>query len=150
MRQAAEAMLLNIGARVTRARVEVLTVLLEAERALSHHEVETRIGRAVAVDRVTVYRVLDWLSREGLAHRIVAEDRVWRYNASEHAHAHAHAHFQCARCGTVVCLDELDEPSPVSVPKGFVLHEVTLTAKGFCATCAHAESAVQRASRAAH
>lgn len=151
IRQAAESMLLKAGARVTRARGEVLAVLLGAERALTHHEVEQRISGSPAIDRVTVYRVLDWLTGQGLAHRISGSDRVWRYNATEHAHAQAHAHFHCARCGTVVCLDELDERSRVRVPKGFVLHEVVLTAKGFCATCAHAESSGRRhGDRAAH
>jgi Fur family ferric uptake transcriptional regulator len=152
MRNAAEATLRKAGARVTRARVAVLAVLLDAERALTHHEVEGRIGRSPPVDRVTVYRVLDWLTSQSLAHKVAGEDRVGRYNAAEHAHAHAHAHFQCARCGTVICLEHKHEPSRVRVPKGFVLHEVMLTAKGFCATCAHAENSQRgRAARqAAH
>ncbi|MGQ0522334.1 MAG: Fur family transcriptional regulator [Betaproteobacteria bacterium] len=137
-------MLAKTGERVTRARVGVLAVLLEAERALTHQEVEGRISRSPGIDRVTLYRVLDWLSRQGLAHKIVSEDRVSRYNAAEHAHAEAHAHFQCARCGTVICLDGLKRPASVRVPKGFVLHDIMLTAKGYCAICAHAQSAGNR------
>jgi Fur family ferric uptake transcriptional regulator len=143
-KDAAEAMLTRAGVRLTRARIEVLAVLLGAERALTHHEVESRIGRAPAIDRVTVYRVLDWLSREGYAHKIAGDDRVWRYNAAEDPHEQAHAHFQCARCGTVICLEDVDEPARVRVPKGFVLHQVELTAKGYCATCAHADAAARR------
>ncbi len=143
-KDAAEAMLSRARVRITRARVEVLAVLLGAERALTHHEVESRIARSPGVDRVTVYRVLDWLSREGFAHKIAGDDRVSRYNAAEHAHEQAHAHFQCARCGTVICLDDVDEAPRVRVPRGFVLHKVVLTAKGFCATCAHADAAARR------
>lgn len=128
------------GARITRPRVEILAVLLASNRALSHHEVEKHIDRALGIDRVTVYRVLDWLSAQGLAHKIAGEDRVRRYNAAEHAHR-SHAHFQCERCSTVICLDEPRRGLRVRVPRGFVSHEIALTVKGYCATCVHAESA---------
>lgn len=129
-------MVRETGARTTRPRVEVLAVLLAAERALSHHEIEARINGASGIDRVTVYRVLDWLSEQGLAHRIAGADRVWRYNAAEHAHAASHAHFQCERCGTVICLEANAGKVRVRVPRGFVSRDVALTVKGWCADCA--------------
>lgn len=134
----AEAMIRKTRKRLTRPRVEVLAVLLAAERALSHHEVERRMKRALAIDRVTVYRVLDWLGEQGLAHKIAGEDRIWRYNAAGHVHSQSHAHFQCGRCGSVICLDESDEKLRVRIPRGFVPHEIVLMVKGFCSSCAHA------------
>jgi Fur family ferric uptake transcriptional regulator len=119
-------------------------VLLAAERALSHNEVERRIDSGVGIDRVTVYRVLDWLSENGLAHKIAGEDRVWRYNAAGHAHPASHAHFQCERCGTVICLDEQGKKPRVRVPRGFVSRDVALTVKGYCAACVHAGSPSRR------
>jgi len=140
----AENMVRETGERLTRPRVEVLAVLLAAERALSHHEVESRINASLGIDRVTVYRVLDWLSEKGLAHKIAVEDRLWRYNAVEHAHSQSHAHFQCERCGMVICLDEQDDALRVRVPRGFISREIALTVKGFCATCMHAHGAARR------
>ena len=140
----AESMVRETGARITRPRVEILAVLLAAERELSHHEVESRLNSSLGIDRVTVYRVLDWLSEKGLAHKIAGEDRVWRYNAAEHAHSRSHAHFQCERCGTVICLDEPDDELRVRVPRGFVSREIALTVKGYCATCVHAGGAARR------
>src|SRR5688572_28918318 len=128
----AESMIAATGERVTRPRVAILAALLASNRALSHHEVERRVKRAPAIDRVTVYRVLDWLSTHGLAHKIAGEDRVWRYNAAENAHR-SHAHFQCERCSTVICLDEPRRGPRVRVPRGFVSHEIALTVKGYCA-----------------
>ena len=128
-------MLRAAGARVTRPRVAILAALLDSDRALSHHEVEKRVDLRPGIDRVTVYRVLDWLSGLGLAHKIAGADRVSRYNAAEHVHR-SHAHFQCERCGTVICLDELQRDFRVRVPKGFVSHEIALTVKGRCAACA--------------
>ena len=142
-------MVRETGERLTRPRVEVLAVLLAAERALTHHEVESRINASLGIDRVTVYRVLDWLSEKGLAHKIAGEDRLWRYNAAEHSHSRAHAHFQCDRCGTVICLDEQEDALRVRVPRGFVSREIALTVKGHCATCAHATGTARR-QRAAH
>ena len=133
-------MIAATGERVTRPRVAILAALLASNRALSHHEVEKRVNREFGIDRVTVYRVLDWLSAHGLAHKISGEDRVWRYNAAENAHR-SHAHFQCKRCSTVICLDEPGRGLRVRVPRGFVSHEIALTVKGYCAGCVHGESA---------
>lgn len=140
----AEHMIREIGARVTRSRIEILAVLLAAERALSHHEVERRINKPLRIDRVTVYRVLDWLNENALAHRIAGEDRISRYNAAEHAHSRSHAHFQCQRCRTVICLDEPVRQLLVRVPRGFVSREVGLTVKGYCARCADAGRPARR------
>ena len=140
----AEQLIRATGARITRPRVEVLAVLLAAERALSHHEVEQRLNASLGIDRVTVYRVLDWLREQGLAHRIAGEDRVSRYNAAGEEHSHSHAHFHCERCGTVICLDEPERTLRVRVPHGFVSRDVALTVKGYCASCAHGGRAARR------
>ncbi len=60
------------GERLTSPRSAVLATLLDATEALSHHDVEERLRDVMSVDRVTVYRVLDWLTGTGLAHRIAA------------------------------------------------------------------------------
>lgn len=131
----AEALIRGTGARVTRPRVEVLAVLLAAERALTHHEVDKRANRALGIDRVTIYRVLEWLTAGGLAHKIAGDDRVWRFNAAGREHNHRHAHFQCSRCGTVLCLGELGVQPGVRLPAGFRSQHVELTVKGLCAGC---------------
>lgn len=129
----AETMIRGTGARLTRPRLEVLAALLAAERTLTHHEVEKRLNLAHGIDRVTVYRVLDWLTANGLAHKIAGDDRVWRYNAA--GHAHEHAHFKCNRCGTVICLDEPGTKPAIKLPTGFRPQQVELTVKGLCAGC---------------
>ncbi len=131
----AEDLIRSTGARVTRPRVEVMAALLGARRALTHHEVERLLNRALGIDRVTIYRVLDWLTAEGLAHKIAGDDRVWRYNSAGHEHAREHAHFKCNRCGTVICLDDMDRKPSVRLPPGFRSTEIELTVKGFCAGC---------------
>ncbi|GAA4324607.1 Fur family transcriptional regulator [Pigmentiphaga soli] len=141
------------GARVTATRVRVLAGLMASSSALSHQELLDRIG---SVDRVTAYRVLEWLVQTGLAHRIAGEDRVWRFSVARHAeddarhghdhHGEPHGHFQCDVCRRMFCID-----APVGVeqnlarlPAGFEGREVDVVVRGLCPACAeslHAASA---------
>ena len=133
----AEALLRDGGSRVTRGRIAVLACLLEASHALTHAEVEAHLDPVLSMDRVTVYRILDWLTQQGLAHRIAGDDRVWRFNAEVRArHVGSHPHFQCNTCGDVVCLDEVAKVPAVALPAGFKGEETELTVRGICAACA--------------
>ncbi len=140
MRQAfldrAEALVRRTGARATRPRIEVLAALLAAGRALTHQEVGRQVNRALGIDRVTIYRVLEWLTTRNLAHRIAGEDRVWRFNAAADEHAQRHAHFQCNRCGDVICLETALATRSIPLPSGYRSQEIELTVKGLCAGCA--------------
>ncbi len=133
----ARARLKSAGARVTPARLAVLDTLLASPRALSHQEVEqaVRVG-GLDTDRVTVYRVLDWLVEHDLAHRISAEDRVWRFNAADREVA-GHAHFQCIRCGRVYCLNDLQPAFAFNLPAGYRFQHAELTLQGTCPDCSH-------------
>ncbi|HTQ76834.1 MAG TPA: transcriptional repressor [Burkholderiales bacterium] len=118
------------GGRVTAARVRVLGRLLEAGRALSHHEIGAGLRD---VDRVTLYRILDWLVRNGLAHRIAGPDRAWRYSIALQGHDE-HAHFHCGRCGRLLCLGDVSVGQP-SLPRGYRSERVEVTVTGCCADC---------------
>lgn len=140
----AEDMIRHTGARVTTARVQVLAALLEAGRALTHHEIESRLGlparrartsRVHAIDRVTVYRVLEWLTRQRLAHKIPGDDRVWRFNVADEEHAGQHAHFKCNCCCRVFCLKDTGGSCSVTLPPGYRAQRLELTVKGLCAQC---------------
>lgn len=136
---AAAAIIAGRGARSTRARADVLATLLAAHQALTHHDVEERLKRRHDIDRVTLYRVLDWLVEQGFAHKLAGDDRVWRFSTSGEGggapgSGHAHAHFHCVECGKVVCLDEARMP-PIAVPPGFRRREVEVTVKGSCDRC---------------
>ena len=126
------------GARVTQARVLVLPILLEAEDALSQLDVQQRVesdAGAADIDRVTLYRVLDWLTDAGLAHRVAGPDRVFRF--SVHG-AGPHGHFRCTRCARTWCMKEAGSLSRTvrsMVPEGFAPEAVELTVSGVCAHC---------------
>ncbi|MEO8040421.1 MAG: transcriptional repressor [Betaproteobacteria bacterium] len=134
-RVVAEELIRNTAARVTNARIEILATLLKAEGALSHGEIEGRLSQASGIDRVTVYRVLDWLTTQSLAHKISGDDRVWRFNAAPATNEHNHAHFKCTCCQNVICLDDLGSGYTPVLPAGFTPQSVDLTIKGLCAEC---------------
>lgn len=131
----AEQLVRQTGARVTTARVQVLAALLDARRALTHQEIAARLERGHGIDRVTVYRVLEWLTSEHLAHKISGDDRVWRFNAADTGHTGHHAHFKCNCCRRVFCLDDIAKNYLIKLPKGYRAQHLELTVKGLCAEC---------------
>jgi Fur family transcriptional regulator, ferric uptake regulator len=124
------------GARVTGARVAVLAALHASASALTHLEMEKALEGTV-VDRVTIYRVLDWLVEVGLAHKVADGGRAVRFSVGGHAggaHSHAHAHFKCGVCEGVFCLDDV-RPPQLKLPEGFSRESLDLTVHGTCANC---------------
>ncbi len=127
-------LLRGLAARATPARIRVLEVLLGAARALTHHEIEAQLGDAVA-DRVTLYRVLEWLVANGLAHKTIDEARNFRFSAAGTREPHLrHAHFHCDACGRVFCLEAV-RPARPRLPRGFRSSQVELSIHGACAAC---------------
>lgn len=128
----AEEKIRAIGERETPARVEILATLLESPKAVAHVELEERFQDKM--NRVTIYRVLDWLTTKNLAHRITGDDRVGRYTAGKEE-LHQHAHFQCEVCGEVVCLDQVNLAFAIALPEGFRSHHIDMTVRGECSKC---------------
>lgn len=128
------------GSRLTSARVRVLAELMAADSALTHLELQKRVEEgAEPIDRVTLYRVLDWLDEVKLAHRVAGPDRIFRF--SVHASQTPHGHFRCIRCTRMYCLKEggaLLRGIKTLLPAGFVGDEVELTVSGICGACAAA------------
>lgn len=131
----AENLIRSTGDRLTSPRVRVLVALLNAGRALTHSEIDARLSRSHGINRVTVYRVLEWLTQTKIAHKIAGDDRVWRFNVMAGEHGDEHPHFVCNACGRVLCLDAGAKPSAPSLPAGFQSQAVELTVKGLCDAC---------------
>ena len=130
----AEAAIANLGERATEARRRTLEVLHKAERPLSHAEIEAALATHGSLDRVTLYRVLDWLVSKELAHKIEGHDRVWRFNATVDD-ARGHAHFCCTDCNKVYCLTGVKPAFVLSLPPGFRWGEADLSLRGTCPDC---------------
>lgn len=135
----AEELIRQTGDRLTVTRAKILAFLLAQESAVTHQQIENALGSQERIDRVTLYRVLDWLVEKGLAHKVVSGDRMWRFRANNNnTNVHQHAHFKCERCAKVICLDDvrLGYETPLPLPDGYRGREIELTVKGLCARCA--------------
>jgi Fur family ferric uptake transcriptional regulator len=141
-----DALIRAAGVKVTRGRVRVLDVLQAARQPLCHGEIETLLGAGdgdAAVDRVTLYRILDSLVVCGLALKATDARGVFRFSAAAARREHTgHVHFRCTDCGAVFCL-EAAPPPPPKLPRGFRLAEVELDVRGTCRDCC-ARAAVRR------
>jgi len=134
---AIEASIRATGARVTTSRVRVLRLLQLAQEPLSHGDIELQLSKDAlpGMDRVTLYRVLDWLSEVSLAHKAADARGVFRFSAAQPNVEHAaHVHFRCTGCGGVFCL-KAPPPPPPPLPKGFRLAAMAVDIRGECPRC---------------
>lgn len=131
----ASQMIKDAGQRSTSARLAVLNVLNAAEGALSHAEIIERLSAGYHFDRVTIYRVLDWLTEYHLIHRIASDDRAWKFQVSLPNVSHQHAHLHCTQCHKIICLDELQPSLPTQITAKFQIESVDMIIKGRCADC---------------
>jgi len=123
------------GQRATQARIAVLDALLAAEHALTHQEIKQQLEKQrYSIDKVTLYRVLDWVLDQGLAHKVTGGDRTWRFSALPTTE---HAHFNCTDCGQIYCLEDLISTVSLTLPKGFKLQHADVAVQGVCSHCNH-------------
>jgi Fur family ferric uptake transcriptional regulator len=136
----AEAAIRRTADRLTQPRVAVLACLMSLDHAASHFDVAQALVKHHPIDRVTVYRVLEWLVEVGIAHRIAGDDRVWRFMINDPTASIAphqqHAHFICNACGQTFCLDDVPNKLNFRLPPGFKPSTVDLKFRGRCLHCA--------------
>ncbi|HEY8354816.1 MAG TPA: Fur family transcriptional regulator [Methylophilaceae bacterium] len=122
------------GLRPTANRIAVLEALLRSPHPLTHQELLDTLSISHDFDRVTLYRILDWLLSNGIVHKIAGDSRAWRFQLNATGAGHRHAHFECSACGRIYCLDEVSPRTP-KLPKGFLAESISLNIKGRCASC---------------
>jgi len=142
--------IINAGLRPTKARLAVLNAIADAESALSHPEILERLSGQKEFDRVTIYRVLDWLTEHDLVHKISGENRAWKFQLSQPRFLpatnknsqpqalqnHHHAHLHCKLCGQITCIHELEPRFPQSALDKFQVDSIDINIKGICLQCA--------------
>jgi len=120
--------------RNTPAKTAILTMLKDANAALSQDMIESNIKGEM--DRVTIYRVLNSFCEDGITHKILADDGKYYFalcqTCGEHKHNHDHFHFKCMGCQKVECLEE---NVIVSLPVGYVQKSITSWVSGYCKNC---------------
>jgi Fur family ferric uptake transcriptional regulator len=120
--------------RNTRAKQLILESLKEAKSAVSQDILQAQLGDAV--DKVTIYRVLNGFCEDGLAHKVIGDDGKQYFafcvNCAEKKHTHNHFHFRCIACGKIECLpNEIN----VKLPKGYRSENLNAFISGYCSLC---------------
>ena len=134
--KAAEARCVDAEQKLTAPRRRVLELLLEAGQPVKAYDLIAGFGEDGAPAKPpTVYRALDFLERQGFAHRI---ESLNAYVACKQGpEAHAAAFLICDCCG------ETREVEPVGAEQlielagraGYSVSVVTVEAHGRCAAC---------------
>jgi len=118
-------------------RLIVLEIIGNSPSPLTPLEIFATLERGHRMNKVTLYRILDLLTENGLVERIPGADRTFRYGLAPGDH-HRHAHFFCSSCGAMQCLSP--EALSVDVPsfqKRFpaLIKNVAIRLDGICKDC---------------
>jgi len=128
------------GTRLTPIRRKVLEIMLRQDRSLKAYELLDEVRRIQAnATPPTVYRALEFLSAQGLIHRL---DAINAWTACRDASgAHHDLLIICVHCGAVA---ELSEPelsahlAHKAAESGFVLTSPETELRALCHSCAQA------------
>ena len=133
--RSAEARCAAHGQKLTPARRRVLELLMQAGQPVKAYDLISAFGEDGAAKPPTVYRALEFLEREGLAHRI---ESLSAYVAcSGEAGVHAAAFLLCDCCGrTEEIAAPVDEAlRGLAANAGYSIQTVAIEAHGLCAAC---------------
>ena len=137
MSVAATDLLQDFNLRNTNQREEILEIFLDHKHALSHADIEKKVG--TSIDRVTVYRTLKTFLSKGVVHKVLDDCGVVKYALCKNTcttqdHRHDHVHFKCVECGVTHCLESVVVPE-IRIPTGFEKLESNLLMIGICENC---------------
>ncbi len=123
--------------RPTPLRLRVLETLGSEDRAWQPREILDAIRARRPVNKVSVYRILDDLTRLGLVRKLTSEGAAAHYELACEHHP-PHPHFQCQACKEVQCL----EPVPldhiwreIRGPRGNRADRLEIRVEGLCQRC---------------
>lgn len=133
---AAEARVTADGERMTAPRARVLALLLAAGEPMKAYDLIARYGHdGQPAKPPTVYRALEFLERQGLAHRIAS---ISAYVAcAGHEGDHAAAFLICDCCGATaeVAAPVAEGLDAAARKAGYAITRTTVEAHGRCPEC---------------
>ncbi len=140
--QNAEAHCRDQHLRFTPIRRRVLELLLAEHRALGAYEIlDILSDEGLGAQPPVAYRALDFLVKNGLAHRI---ERLNAYAACAHlGRAHAPAFLICRGCQLIAEVDGEGFGRALTSEAnaaGFVIERISVEVEGLCPGCSEANS----------
>lgn len=139
--QEIEARFAAAGERMTAPRRRVLSLLLAAGEPVKAYDLIARFGAdGQAAKPPTVYRALEFLERQGLAHRIASISAYVACSGHEGDAAHAAAFLICDCCGSTkeVAGPDRGAIDAAAAQAGYAISRTTIEAHGRCPACREA------------
>ena len=129
------------GARLTAQRRRVLQILWSRDRPLGAYEILEIMGRELPnVAPPTVYRALEFLCAQGLAHKL---ETLHAYVGCRHPeHPHSGQFLICTCCGDVTELEDSrisESVGKAAAASGFRPRYGVIEVSGTCAGCVGAK-----------
>jgi Fur family zinc uptake transcriptional regulator len=139
---AAEALCARREQRLTPPRRRVLQLLLEAGQPVKAYDLMAAYDPAAPAKPPTVYRALEFLEREGFAHRIESLNAFVACGQplAGETQVHAAAFLICDCCGAAREFEARlgDQLGGSAEAAGYQVHAVTIEAHGLCLSCREA------------
>lgn len=135
--KAAETRCADAEQRLTAPRRRVLELLLQAGHPLKAYDLIAAFGpdRGPAKPP-TVYRALEFLERQGFAHRIESLNAYVACRQGPQAHAAAFLICDCCGDAREVEPEGAERLTDLAARAGYAIRVVTMEAHGLCADCA--------------
>lgn len=138
MKVAITAMLKEAGIEPTPNRIMVLTRLEERPAALTAGEILRYVRARRALNKVTLYRILELFVERGLALKHSSGDRAFRYCLGGKRSGAAHCHAYCRLCGRMECVPAAEAaPSLGGLTQSLLadVESVEIRIDGVCGRC---------------
>ena len=126
----------------TRHRLRILKVIGSHNFPISAAEIYETLGHNTAINRVTVYRILDLLVQRGLVQRLSGGGRSFVYGLAPSDDHPAHPHFYCKSCGQMECLEPQSlnvDTQPMRRTFQGLIENIEVRIDGICHTCLQAD-----------
>jgi len=127
----------KVDLRATPARLAILKLLEEAQQPIDVHTVIGKINKeGIKVDPATVFRIMNMLTKKGLAVSVQLQEGKTRYELAEKKHHHHH--LVCESCGKIENVsNEMIPPleEKIRSKHKFLIKRHTLEFFGLCEDC---------------
>ncbi len=125
------------GVKATANRILIYKALQQSSHPLCLTDMENMLD---TLDKSSIFRTLTLFAENDVVHSFSDGRGVVHYELctdENHCnHDHDHIHFYCERCQQTFCFENMPIPQ-ISLPDGFLSHEISVVVKGMCPHCAN-------------
>jgi len=130
-----ETLLRSRKLKATPNRIALLSEIESYQSAIPFSTIQNKLKN---LDRVTLYRSMNVLLKNGIIHKAYNKDNDMYYamcgnTCTATTHNHNHVHFECTECEQVKC-EHLQQEVEILLPDHQV-NEINITLRGVCKDC---------------